>query len=385
MNQNKIYYLANARMPTERAHGIQLAKMCEAMIDAGADIELVLPRRATDKKSIREFYSLRRDIPVRKIWTLDIYGWGAIGYYIGSVSFMLSYALFFLIKKIRGERFIIYTIDMDQFSFALVPLLGAPYFVEIHDSKKYSYIYSLLFRNARGLIVINSLIKNEIVENFKLKNQEKILVFPNGIDINFFNIEISKEAARKKLNLSQDVKIALYGGQFYQWKGFEIFPKVAKLLNEKEKPIIAIVGADKHEVLAGLGMKDFPANLKFFGKRPYAEMPLWFVAADALIVLGTKKSDYSYLHTSPMKLFEYMAARRPIVAAQTPAIEDVVTQREVFFYEPDNADAMARIITQALENSAEADAKVDGAFAKTAVFSWEKRGKRVYDFVSQNI
>ncbi|MEK7067247.1 MAG: glycosyltransferase [Patescibacteria group bacterium] len=378
----KMYYLANARMPTERAHGIQLAKMCEAMLDAGADMELVLPRRAIDKKSIREFYSLRRDIPVRRLWALDVYGWGAIGYYMGSVSFMLSYFIFFWIRKIRGERFIMYTIDMDQFSFALVPLLGVPYFVEIHDAKRYSYAYSLLFHNADGLIVINSLIKKELLENFKLKNPEKILIFPNGIDVNFFNGEISKEAARKKLNLSQNIKIALYGGQFYQWKGFEIFPEAAKLLNQHLT--IAVVGADEREVRAGLGMKDFPANLDFFGKRPYAEMPLWFAAADALIVLGTKKSDYSYLHTSPMKLFEYMAARRPIIAAETPAIEDVVTEREVFFYEPDNADSMARIIIKALENSAEADVRVSNAFAKTAVFAWEKRGKRVYDFIGNN-
>lgn len=377
-----MYYLANARMPTERAHGIQLAKMCEAMLDAGADMELVLPRRAIDKKSIREFYSLRRDIPVRRLWALDVYGWGAIGYYMGSVSFMLSYFIFFWIRKIRGERFIMYTIDMDQFSFALVPLLGVPYFVEIHDAKRYSYAYSLLFHNADGLIVINSLIKKELLENFKLKNPEKILIFPNGIDVNFFNGEISKEAARKKLNLSQNIKIALYGGQFYQWKGFEIFPEAAKLLNQHLT--IAVVGADEREVRAGLGMKDFPANLDFFGKRPYAEMPLWFAAADALIVLGTKKSDYSYLHTSPMKLFEYMAARRPIIAAETPAIEDVVTEREVFFYEPDNADSMARIIIKALENSAEADVRVSNAFAKTAVFAWEKRGKRVYDFIGNN-
>ena len=48
----KIYYVANARMPTEKAHGIQIAKMCEALIEAGAKVELIVPRRGRGGRTI---------------------------------------------------------------------------------------------------------------------------------------------------------------------------------------------------------------------------------------------------------------------------------------------------------------------------------------------
>ena len=41
----KILYIANARIPTEKAHGIQIIKTCEAFVEFGHKVELVLPWR----------------------------------------------------------------------------------------------------------------------------------------------------------------------------------------------------------------------------------------------------------------------------------------------------------------------------------------------------
>src|SRR3989344_4789036 len=54
----KIYYIANARMPSEKAYGIQLAKMCEAFIEQGIEVELCIPRTLRSHISLKEFYSL---------------------------------------------------------------------------------------------------------------------------------------------------------------------------------------------------------------------------------------------------------------------------------------------------------------------------------------
>jgi len=44
----KLIYIANARMPTEKAHGIQIMKMCEAFIDVESGVELVIPKGLTE-------------------------------------------------------------------------------------------------------------------------------------------------------------------------------------------------------------------------------------------------------------------------------------------------------------------------------------------------
>ncbi len=45
----KILYIANIRLPTEKAHGIQIMKMCEAFAHAGAEVEL--PRNSVDSST----------------------------------------------------------------------------------------------------------------------------------------------------------------------------------------------------------------------------------------------------------------------------------------------------------------------------------------------
>ena len=48
----KIYFVANARMPSEKANGIHIAKMCEALIKRGYDVTLVVPSRVVRVRSL---------------------------------------------------------------------------------------------------------------------------------------------------------------------------------------------------------------------------------------------------------------------------------------------------------------------------------------------
>src|SRR3989344_2435673 len=87
----KIYYIANARMPTEKAHGIQIAKMSEALRAAGADVTLVVPRRGSGG-SLKNVYNLAADIPVVRIPVIPY----AQSFLIGSASF------FFFVHSVSG-------------------------------------------------------------------------------------------------------------------------------------------------------------------------------------------------------------------------------------------------------------------------------------------
>ena len=49
-NKKKILYIVNVRIPTEKAHGIQIIKMCESFSDNGMDLELLLPKRINNIK-----------------------------------------------------------------------------------------------------------------------------------------------------------------------------------------------------------------------------------------------------------------------------------------------------------------------------------------------
>ena len=116
----KLYFVANARMPTDKAHGIHVAKMCEAFIEAGVAVTLIVPRRSAPG-SLRKHYSLRTDVPVIYFPALGgLYRRGRAGFLLASLVFMLGYFLYLGAKRVRGEAFEAYSVDMDTFSFFLL-------------------------------------------------------------------------------------------------------------------------------------------------------------------------------------------------------------------------------------------------------------------------
>jgi len=378
----KIYYIANARMPTEKAHGIQLAKMCEAFLEQGIDLTLVIPRRKTSDASLKEFYGLRREIPLVTLPVIDLYVHGRPGFFIGSLSYAIGYFFFIAWKRLAGEKIIVYMTDIDQFSFFLIPFLGVPYFCEIHDAKKKSVVFSLLFGCASGIITINTIIKNELSQMFGIV-KDHIIVHPNGIDMRMFASLPSRAEARSCLHIPTDKRIVLYVGRFYEWKGLEAVIAASRMI--REDVLFYLVGGDTQELVAATGIHDIPDIINCIGNRPFSAIPLWLCAADVLLVLGTKKNKYSYLHTSPMKFFEYMASKRPMIASATPANKEIVSDQDVLFYEPDNARDLAEKIMYAFDHGAEMRQKAEYAFSRADGFSWERRAYDIIQFIETRI
>lgn len=376
----KIYYILNARMPTERAHGIQVAKMYEAMRGCGMDVTMILPRR---KNAIHDswhtYYGLATDVSVIQLGVWDMYTKGRIGFVMSSCTFMVAYIWHLLKRKFSGEHFIVYTIDMDQFSFAGVPLLRVPYFVEIHDAKPRSLMYRWLFRFARGIITINQPIKQALIDRFGLR-PESIIVHPNGIDLSWIRSDLNVRDARKSLGIPLNKYIVLYSGKFYDWKGLDILISAARVLGTQVD--IYIIGGTPEELQKVTG-ELLPENLHCMGQVPYATVPKWLAAADTLLLLGTKKNTYSYNYTSPMKLFEYMAARRVIVASGTPAVREIVGGSDVLLYAPDDTSDLAKKILSARNLPAhEKDRMITSAYQRVTIFTWKDRARSVQNFIS---
>ena len=374
----KLYYIANARMPTEKAHGIQIAKMCEAFIEAGIDVNLVVPSRATAMQSIQEFYSLRVSVPTTRLLPVpDLYTWGRFGYRVSSYFFMAASVVFLWRKKIKGENFIVYTVDLDNFSSSALPLAGMPLFSEMHGGKPNTFAQRFLFRSVRGIIAINPIIVGELKKTFS-SSPVRYCVESNGVDGTSFTPADKKEA-RKRLRLPQEERIVLYAGRFFDWKGLEILPHAAALTPDIQW---YVVGGDK-ESFTELIRGQLPDTMHFAGSRPHEEMRLWYAAADALVVLGTKRDVQSRLYTSPMKLFEYLLSGRAIVASGTPAIRQIVSEQEVLFYEPDNVKDLADKAAYAIGHGADVAGRIAAAERKGHGISWKARADRIREFMQK--
>ena len=74
----KLLYIANIRIPTEKAHGLQIVQNCEAFADAGADVTLWVARRVNtpelrDTHDIWSHYGVKQNFGLRRIPCLDLY------------------------------------------------------------------------------------------------------------------------------------------------------------------------------------------------------------------------------------------------------------------------------------------------------------------------
>lgn len=86
-----------------------------------------------------------------------------------------------------------------------------------------------------------------------------------------------------------------------------------------------------------------------------------------------------------MKLFEHMAAGRPIIASATPAIKDVVSDGEALLYEPDNAKDLADKARQAVADGAGIVELVSRAVQAAQRLAWNERAKRVIQFIESTL
>src|SRR3989344_830176 len=123
-----LYYIANTRMPTEKAHGSQIAKMCESFAEKGADVRLIVPRRLNPiKEDVFSYYGLKKNFRIVRLSTFDLVRFGRIGFWIQAFTFALSVRF---LAEIPPEALIY---SRDHIPLFFIRSLPNKMFLEIHD------------------------------------------------------------------------------------------------------------------------------------------------------------------------------------------------------------------------------------------------------------
>ena len=229
-------------------------------------------------------------------------------------------------------------------------------------------------KQSKLIITISKYTKKGWIKNGIKK--EKILVFPSGVDIKKFDfINKSKKILRTALNLPLEKKIILYSGQLHIWKGVEIFIQASEYVAKNIQFII--LGGLSQDIQFYRTKYKESKNIIFLGNKTYKEVPKYLKASDVLVLPNTAKKKISSLHTSPIKLFEYMAAKIPIVASDLPSIKQIISNKEVIFFEPDNPKELGKKITELLKNYSLALEKTKKAYKIAKKFSWKNRATKI--------
>lgn len=369
----RLIYIANARIPTEKAHGIQIMEMCKAFAEHGLNVELVVPKR---KNHIKEdpfvYHDIEKTFSLKYLPCLDFIHWGRVGFWIELLSFGWSAVWYSFFKKDT----LFYT--RDELVALCLRLIGKSVAWEGHTGQR-NFIVRMLIHLKTTMVVITDALK-ELYLSFGV-DSSKILVAPDGADINRFNIPLGKEDARKKLNLPLDKKVVLYKGHLYERKGAHTLAEAATYL--KDKGVICVfIGGTEEDVKSFKIRFGKYENVFILGNRPRNETPIYQKASDLLVIPNSAKDDISKLYTSPMKLFGYMASGVPIIASDLPSLREIVDDSLVYFFKPDDGEILSKVIMEALNNYDEAKRKGGRALALAESYSWQKRAENILSFIA---
>jgi len=367
----KIIYVINARMPTEKAHGIHVMKICEALAKK-CEVELVLPLRFNKiKQDPFEYYDVARNFKIKKIPCLDLI---PLDKYLGHLALWvesLSFAFFAFFYFLFHRADVIYS--RDKF-LLFISLFWNNFVFEIHTFPRRYFIYSPFFKRLNVIVVITEKLKNLFIRQGI--DPEKILVAPDGVDLEQFDVKRTKEDCRGQLGLPLDKKIILYTGHLYKWKGVDTLLKVAQDF-QFPNALFVFVGGTKEDIKSFKEKAKNLDNVMIVGHKLYTEIPYWLKAADVLVLPNSGRQDISKHWTSPLKVFEYMASRRPIVASDLPSIREILNEENAILVEPDNPQALSSGILEALKNKQLSDKISSRAFEDVKQYSWDKRAEKI--------
>ena len=372
----KILYLSNAIIPSRTANSIHVMKMCHAFAENGHEVILVAPhikdRYEKHINDFYEFYGVKKNFKIKKFWHPNIVG--------GTYLYLLTILFYLLIKKnfdLVYGRFL--------YGCYLAALLKNNVIYEEHgsltDSKKHVLkIFKKLVNNKYfgKLIVISNALKKIFLKK-KYLEELKIQVAHDGADkvLDFTNKTIL-------LGDQNNLKVG-YVGHLYKGRGIEIIIECAKKINDMT---FHIVGGNDTDIKYWKNyIKNFKLNnVYFYGFVPPKETIKFRNSFDIVLapyankvavteVKGKKQLDTSQF-MSPIKIFEYMSHKKPIIASDLSVIREVLNKKNSILVEYDNIELWVNSINKLKDNNLR-NKIASNAFNDFKNYTWKKRASLV--------
>lgn len=366
----KIAFVATSKVPSNTANSIQVMKVIQAFIELDHEAELWVPGTGkADWSVLKGHYGLHVEFPI---------------HYIQARPSLKRYD--FAWKAVNAAKAsnakAIYT-WMPQAAY-IAHLKHIPYILEAHD-RPTGILGPWLLRRVtasstpKKIAAITHALVRVLDSEFDIRIRPGDLVIaPDGVDLERYEDLPSPVQARKQLGLREQ-KTAMYSGHLYEGRGMDLIYALAKKLPEIQ---FLVVGGNPEAVLR---WKDKAAvegvkNLALTGFVPNTELALYQAAGDFLLMpYGKSVSISSGGNTadvcSPMKMFEYLAAGRPILSSDLPVLREVLNEANAVFCDSESVESWASALKALLGSPSTSQGLGEQGKIDSRRYSWRERAQ----------
>lgn len=147
---------------------------------------------------------------------------------------------------------------------------------------------------------------------------------------------------RRALSIPAGSRVVLYAGNFASYQGVPLLlDAIPRVLKDAPSTIFVLVGAEDTARLSIPQPRILRESLRVVDRRPRWEMPRYYALAD--LVVSPRLSGRNL----PLKILDYLAAGKPLVATDVPAHRAILDERFALLVKPDPeglADGIVRVL-----------------------------------------
>jgi glycosyltransferase involved in cell wall biosynthesis len=394
----ELLYISMMRMPTEKAHGLQIVQNCEAFADAGYDVTLWVARRwnTREMRAIQDpyaYYGVNPNFRIRHIPCVDLFplfpadSMGArLAFYIQMITYVLLMAFFALFVKADVYY------SRDEALLAILSWLKPPSSLayEAHlfsPSARGANLQRRVIANVGSVIAITPKLRDDLISE-RGATPERIIIAHDGIRQARFEHVPDRLTARQQIGWDESAFIVGFVGRLQMIGMDKGVGTLVHALAQVENASLALVGGPDNmaeqlrQQWLELGLPE--DRFLYVGHVAPDEVPHYLSAFDVCAMPHPHTTQFAY-YTSPLKLFEYMASHSVIVASDLPAWADVVTHEETaLLVPPSDTDALATAINRLQQDPDLRQKLADHAYARImANYTWSARVETILKHIKQ--
>lgn len=267
--------------------------------------------------------------------------------------------------------------------------VNAPLVYEASKYRKLSQVQlaksieKFLFSNADHIVSVSKDLSNYIKN---VAPEATVSVVPNGVSLNHFNTALADSNLRHEVSDSPDQDFIIgFVGSVKPWHGVDILlESLSLLLMEDQSFSLCVVGnGDKgfqKQLEKQCNELKIANKVTFYGAVPYDKIPGVMKCMDALVAPYPDEPNFYF---SPLKVFEYMAAGKPIVASAIGQINEVLTHEETaLLVPPGDSEALCTALRQ-IKNDASLGKRLaqNGAAEVEEKHQWRHRIEMITEII----